>query len=191
MTSEAPAPASAALPHTRLSRVVDRALLWLGDRLGWVWLLLTLIVVLNVVLRYLFSEGRVELEELQWHLYSAGFLLGLATCFAGDQHIRVDVIHERLSPRTQAWIELYGLLLLFFPFVALVLIHSVPFVGFSWSMGEVSSAPGGLPMRWLIKATLPLAMALLGIAGVSRLSRVSAFLFGTPQPLAEEQRPDA
>ena len=27
-------------------------------------------------MRYLFGEGRVEFEEIQWHLYAIGFLLG-------------------------------------------------------------------------------------------------------------------
>lgn len=192
MTSESPPPPRQRLPRTGFSRRIDGALAWLGDQLGWVWLALTAIVVLNVTLRYLFNEGRIELEELQWHLYSAGFLLGMAVCFASDQHVRVDVIHERLSLRMRAWIELYGLLLLFFPFVFLVGWHALPFVEFAWRTAEVSPAPGGLPFRWLIKAALPLAMLLLGLAGLARLTRVTALLFGTPEPLAEpvENRPN-
>lgn len=166
------------LPHTRLSRFIDRWLTQLGQALSWVWLVLLVIIVLNVVLRYVFGEGRIEFEEIQWHLYSLGFLLGLSFAYQADVHIRVDVLHERLAPRTRAWIELYGILLLLLPFITLVLIYSVPFVALSYSLNEVSQAPGGLPFRWLIKAVLPLAFALLALAAVSRLSRVWAFLFG-------------
>jgi TRAP-type mannitol/chloroaromatic compound transport system permease small subunit len=82
---------------------------------------------------------------------------------------------------TRAWIELYGLLLLFFPFVIALIVFSAPFVAYSWSISEVSDAPGGLPYRWAIKSVLPLSMVLLLIAGVSRLSRVLAFLFDWPK----------
>jgi len=166
------------LPETAFSRVFDGWLDRIGRWLSWIWLVLLAVIVLNVVLRYAFAEGRVELEELQWHLYSVGFLLGLSYALKDDAHIRVDVIHERLSPRAQAWIELYGLLLLLLPFVALVIVYGVPFVLSSWNLKEVSQAPGGLGARWAIKAVLPLAFALLALAAASRLTRVWACLFG-------------
>ena len=98
-----------------------------------------------------------------------------------DDHIRVDIFHERLNLQARAWIELYGLLLLYFPFILSVIVFSVPFVAYSFDIGEVSDAPGGLPYRWAIKAVLPVAMILLVITGLSRFSRVLAFLFGWPR----------
>jgi TRAP-type mannitol/chloroaromatic compound transport system permease small subunit len=164
-------------PETALSRIVDGAMIRIGQVLSWIWLALLAVIMVNVVLRYFFSEGRIELEELQWHLYSVGFLIGMSYAYQADVHVRVDVLHERWSRRTQAWIELYGTLLLLVPFIALVVIYGVPFVQSSFAMHEISSSPGGLPMRWLIKAVLPLSFALLGIAVLARLSRVWSFLF--------------
>ena len=135
------------------------------------------IIVVNVVLRYAFSVGHIELEEIQWHIYSFGFLLGLSYAYQADSHIRVDVLHERWSPRTQAWVELYGTLLFLLPFVAVILIFSFPFVSTSFELGEISQSPGGLPYRWLVKAALPAGFLLLLLAVVSRLSRVCAVLF--------------
>jgi len=152
-----------------------------GRSISWIWLLLLLTIVFNVVLRYVFGEGRIELEEIQWHLYSTGFLLGIGYTFQIDGHIRVDVVHERLSPRTQAWLELYGILLCVLPFVALVLIYSVPFVATSFELGEVSVSPGGLPYRWVIKSMLTIGFALLLLAALSRLTQVWAYLFGGKQ----------
>lgn len=165
------------LPETAFSRRVDALLVAIGRAVSWVWLVLLGIIVLNVLLRYAFGEGRIEFEEIQWHLYSIGFLLGMSYAVQADTHIRVDVIHERLSPRAQAWIELYGIVLLLLPFIALVLIFSVPFVLQSYAVGEVSQAPGGLPLRWAIKAVMPLGFALLLLAALSRLTRVWTFLF--------------
>lgn len=169
------------LPQTRFSTAVSAAFTGMARWLSWIWLLLIVVVVVNVSMRYLLGEGRIEFEEIQWHLYAAGFLVGLSTCMSTDDHIRVDIFHERLSLNARAWIELYGLLLLFFPFVVSIVVFSVPFVSYSFGIGEISDAPGGLPYRWAIKAVLPLAMVLLLVTGLSRLSRVLAFLFGWPK----------
>ena len=169
------------LPHTRLSLAVDSFFDRLAGAVSWVWVILMAVIVVNVAMRYLFGEGRIEFEEIQWHLYAVGFLVGLSTCLATDNHVRVDVINERLSPRKRAWVELYGLLLLFFPFVIFVLLYSLPFVEYSFTIGEVSDAPGGLPFRWLIKAVLTLAMLLLVLAGAARILRVTSLLFGSPR----------
>ncbi|MFK7914219.1 MAG: TRAP transporter small permease subunit [Pseudomonadales bacterium] len=165
------------LPPTPLSQTIDRWIAACGRLVSWVWLLLLGVIVLNVLLRYAFGEGRIEFEEIQWHLYAVGFLVGLSYAYQADTHIRVDLLHERLTLRNQAWIELYGILLLLLPFILLILIYSVPFVLSSWNLQERSQAPGGLPMRWLIKAALPIGFGLLLLATVSRLSRVWAVLF--------------
>ena len=165
------------LPQTRLSRHVDPFLIALGQCVSWLWLALMAIIVVNVVLRYAFNQGRIEFEEVQWHIYATGFLLGLGYAYQGDAHIRVDVLHERFSPQLKAWIELYGIVLLLLPFIAVILIYGVPFVWVSFELGEVSPSPGGLPLRWAIKAMLPAGFLLLLAAAVSRLTRVWAFLF--------------
>ena len=177
-----------ALPHTRLSRRIDAGVRRIGETVSWVWLVLLVVIVANVTLRYVFGAGRIEFEELQWHLYSVGFLVALAYGIESDDHVRVDFLHERLSPRTQAWIDLYGLLLLFIPFVLLVLVYAVPFVRESYAVSEVSSSPGGLPLRWVIKSALLAGFALLLAAGFSRILRVSALLFGAPRPLPPDPR---
>ena len=83
-------------------------------------------IVLNVVLRYVFGEGRIEFEEIQWHIYSCGFLFGLSYALESDNHIRVDVLRERFSAPARAWVELYGILFLLFPFIFLVLFFLLP-----------------------------------------------------------------
>jgi len=165
------------LPETSFSRTIDSGINRIGRIVSWVWLALLIVIVANVTLRYVFGEGRVEFEEIQWHLYSLGFLVGLSFAYSSDNHIRVDVLHERLSPRRKAWIELYGILLLLLPFLTLVIVFSLPFVADSFRFGEISQAPGGLPYRWAIKAVLPIGFFLLLLATLSRLSRVWTFLF--------------
>ena len=165
------------LPNTVWSRRLDRLADHIGRGVSYVWLLLLGVIVINVLMRYVLNEGRIELEELQWHLYAVGFLLGLGYAYQADAHIRVDVLHEHFGHRVKAWIELYGIVLLLLPFIALILIYSMPFVTSSYAVAEVSASPGGLPLRWLIKAALPLGFGLLLLTVISRLLRVWHFLF--------------
>ena len=136
----------AELPHSAFSLKVDGWIRRIGSAISWIWLLLVGVIVLNVSMRYLLGEGRIEFEEIQWHLYAIGFLLGLSYCLESDDHVRVDVLYERFTPKTKAWVELFGILLFLFPFIALVLWYAVPFVAYSASIGEVSESPGGLPV---------------------------------------------
>ena len=167
------------LPETALSRVIDGVLSAIGHAGRWIWLVLMLVVVFNVALRYLFGEGRVELEETQWHLNAVGFLIAIAYGYRVDAHIRIDLVSLRMPPRTRVWVELYGTLFLFLPFIAMLLVFALPFVAMSYEMSEVSQSPGGLPLRWLIKGVLPAILVLLLLAMLSRLSRLWRYLTET------------
>ena len=86
------------LPHTPLSAGIDRVLARVGDGQSYLWLVLLGIIVINAVARYVFDEGRIELEELQWHLYSVGFLIGMSYAYQADTHIRC-LLYTSPSPR--------------------------------------------------------------------------------------------
>ena len=173
------------LPQTGFSWGIERFVHALAHGVSVIWLLLLLVIVVNVVSRYLFSQGRIEFEELQWHLYATGFLFGLSVACVDDAHIRVDVLRDRWHPVTLAWIELYGTVLLLLPFIALVIYASVPFVAYAFTTGEVSVAPGGLPYRWLIKSMLLAGFLLLLLVSLARLTRITCYLFGWPRSLGD------
>ena len=169
------------LPTTRLSRAVDRALSTIGRAASWLWVVLLAVIIVNVTLRYLFREGRIELEELQWHINALAFMLAIAYAYRVDAHIRIDLVSNRLRPRAQAWVEFYGTLLFLVPFIVAVLAFSWDFVAHSWAASEISASPGGLPFRWFLKGALPAAFLLLLAAVLSRLSRLWAYLAAKPE----------
>jgi TRAP-type mannitol/chloroaromatic compound transport system permease small subunit len=164
------------LPETRISRVIDGGIRSIGQLAGWLWVLLLGVIVLNVALRYLFGEGRVEFEQIQWHLNALAFLIAIAYAYSVDAHIRVDVVSARLSPRMQVWVELYGTFLLVVPFIVMLFIFSLPYFANSWALGETSQSPGGLPFRWFLKGVLPVVFILIMLGIIARLSRLWAYL---------------
>jgi len=174
--------AAFSLPETAISRPLDALVRVVGEAFSWIWAILIVLIVGNVILRYAIGTNFIALEELQWHLYAIGFMMGLSYTMLKDGHVRVDVLAEKLSHRSRAWIELVGLLLFVAPFIYLTIVYAIPFVERSWNLNETSPAPGGLPARWFLKGFIIVAFGFLGIAAFSRLTRVTAFLFGLPRP---------
>jgi len=175
-TAPAAGPSGIALPVTSFSRAVDRFIDWVGEVASALWLVLVLVIVVQVIARYAFGTGSIAMEELQWHLYAIGFMLGLSFTEMRERNVRIDVLAERFSQRTRLWIEVSGLLLLFLPFTIFVMWSAVPFFWSSYQLNETSAAAGGLPYRWFLKSFIVTAFALLVLVGLSRLTRVWAAL---------------
>lgn len=138
--------------------------------------ILILTILINVILRYVFNIGLVELEEVQWHLNAIVVMSCLAYTYQADEHIRVDIFHNRFSPKRRAWVEILGILFLFFPYVILVAWHAWGITSYSWSLREGSPMPSGLPARYIIKGVMALGLSLLALQGVAILFRNIAFL---------------
>lgn len=164
------------LPHTALSQAVDRLIRNTGESASWLWLVLVLVIIVQVLMRYVLGRGSIMLEELQWHIYGVGFLLGIPYCLQADRHVRIDVLAERWAPRTRAIVEIIGILIFLLPFAAAVTLEGVKLASQAWRLSEVSAAPGGLPYRWAIKAFIGVGFGLVCLAALSRLSRNAALV---------------
>ncbi|WP_432698228.1 TRAP transporter small permease subunit [Marinobacterium sp. YM272] len=175
-------------PRTAISDLLEGIVGFFGRYSAGIWVILMLLIVGNVIMRYALGTNFVALEELQWHLFAVGFMVALSYCFTQDDHVRVDVAAELLGPRKRAVIELFGIAVFFIPFCGFILYYAWPFVERSWQMGEVSAAPGGLPMRWLIKSVILLAFTLMILAAVGRFFRVLSFLCGWPKPRGDNNK---
>lgn len=136
------------------------------------------VIVFNVVLRYGFGIGMIELEELQWHLNALVVMGCLAYAYRDDAHVRVDVLHSRLGPRGKAVIELLGGVILLMPFIIGVTWFAWQSFAYSWSLGEGSPMPSGLPARYIIKFVFFAGFALLGLQGLAAIARALLTLRG-------------
>lgn len=174
------------LPTTRVSQALDDFIKRLGRLSSWLWIAVLAVVIANVFSRFVLNAGSIALEELSWHFFGAATLLSLSYAVATDSHVRVDVLRERFSLRTQAWVELVGIVLLLLPILYILVVDLIPYAHNAFIRNERSQAPSGLPYRWILKSIMPLAFALIGVAAVSRALRCSALLFGLPRPIWSE-----
>ena len=102
---------------------LERAINAFSDLLGKIAALLFVLMLFNVfydvIMRYLFNDVSIGMQELEWHLFAAMFMLGVPYTLRVGGHVRVDLIYERLSGNKKAWIDLLGSLLLLLPFALL------------------------------------------------------------------------
>ena len=153
----------------KLSDRIDRFSEISGRGLAWLVLVMVLLVSYDVIMRYFFMSGSIAIQELEWHLFSIIFLLGAAYTLKHDDHVRLDLVYRSrfMSDYRRAWINLACSLLFLIPFCVLIIISSWHFVFQAYQFSEGSPDPGGLPFRWILKATIPLGFFLLIIQGVS------------------------
>ncbi|NWN90032.1 TRAP transporter small permease subunit [Marinobacter adhaerens] len=164
---------------------LDEALARLSSMCGWVACLAMLLMVANVfydvIARYAFSEVSIGLQEMEWHLFSVVFLLGIPYALRTDGHVRVDVFYAQWSNKTRAWVNLTGALLFVIPFAWLIGIYGYDFTLDSYSLGEGSGDPGGLPHRWVIKSLIPFTALFIAIAGLNMATYALRVLSGEKQ----------
>ena len=168
-------------PRTFISDIIEKALEMFSYVLNTIWIVLVLLIVVNVTMRYALGVNYIWVEEVQWHLYSVGFMFGIGYALMHDSHVRVDVLAATLRPKTRAWIEIFALAVIILPMCWIIISYAIPFTEASFNRGERSSAPGGLANRWMIKGVIVLAFAYIALAAFARLLRVTSCLFNFPR----------
>lgn len=140
---------------------------WLA---GWLCVAMIGVVFIDVIARYVFASGSIAMQEMEWHLFAAVFLLGAAYTMRENANVRVDIFYGRMGPRKKAVVDILGTLLFVIPMCSLILYSSYDFVAYSYQIQEVSVDPGGLPYRFAFKALLPLGYLLVLVQSLAVVS---------------------
>ena len=140
-----------------------------GRAVSWLVLAMVLLVTYDVSMRYFFSSGSIALQEMEWHLFAAIFLLGAAYTFKHDDHVRLDLLYQSrfMNDYRRAWVNFLGGMLMLIPFCVLIIYCAWPFVSLSFNSLEGSPDPGGLPYRWILKAAIPAGFVMLLLQGIA------------------------
>ncbi|PPR16152.1 MAG: hypothetical protein CFH33_00905 [Alphaproteobacteria bacterium MarineAlpha9_Bin3] len=162
----------------KISLKLENILVFIGKIGAWLSLPLIGIIIFDIISRRFFVLGSTKLQEMEWHLHAALFLLALGYAYVKNSHVRIEVIRESFSTKIKSILEVIGILFFILPYTALIVWFGLDFVSRSFQMNEVSSALTGLSHRWIIKSFVPMGMAFLWLAGISVLCRNLAYLIG-------------
>jgi TRAP-type mannitol/chloroaromatic compound transport system permease small subunit len=142
----------------------------------------------NAVLRYAFNLGSNAWLEAQWYLFALAVMGGAPMLLKLNEHVRVDVVYGGRAPRTKAWIDALGLLLVLLPVCGIVIHLSWQFALDSFHQHELSPSAGGL-IRWPVKAAIPVGFGLLGLQALAELLKRLIYLRGGEVNLPQYERP--
>lgn len=148
-------------------RIMDAFSEKTGAVVSWLSTLLVIAVFYDVIMRYVFRNGSIAIQELQWHIFSVIFLLGAAFTLKRDGHVRVDIIYTKMSRKAKAWVDFVCTFIFLIPFSIIIIYSTKMFIMGSWAVREISPDPGGLHFRYLLKAMIPAGFVLLILQGVS------------------------
>ena len=170
----------------KLSKMIDALNEGIGKIVMWLVLAAVLISATNAIVRKAFDISSNAYLEIQWYLFAAVFMLGAGYAFLRNAHVRIDFISSKLSKRTNAIIDILGIVVFVMPLCLILIVLSWPFFINAWNTGEMSSNAGGL-IRWPVYLLVPVGFSILLLQSLSELIKRIAFLRGLiAEPISAE-----
>jgi TRAP-type mannitol/chloroaromatic compound transport system permease small subunit len=167
-------------------RLIDRISIVSGKIVAWMILPMSLSLVYEVVVRYVFNAPTIWASDVSQILYGMFFMLGSAYALQRQQHIRTDFLYGKWSARTRGLVDAACYIGLYFPALFFFLWVGSEFAYRSILFNEKIVTSPWMPIIWPLKLAIPISTLLLLIQGISELAK-SLFAAKTGVSLYEEQ----
>lgn len=152
-------------------RVIESTSEWAGKIGGWFCIPLILVLVYEVVARYVFDAPTIWAHESARMLGATVVALGWAYVHRYREHVTIDVVYTRLSPRGQALIDVLCTLVFFFPLLVVVTWSSFDFTRVAWAGHEVLIESYWYPPSGPIRMVVTLGLCLFMLQGIANFVR--------------------
>ncbi len=136
-----------------------------------------------VVMRYAFNRAPVWADEVVGFMLVGIVMLAAAQCLRRGEHIGVDLLTARLSPRGKAWAQAWASLSVVVVSVILI-VNGWQSAMFARKLGILTEGNLEIPVFWL-QLFLPLGGVMMLLVALEALARQAA---GLP-PLAAPAAP--
>jgi TRAP-type mannitol/chloroaromatic compound transport system permease small subunit len=134
------------------------------------------VLLYAAISRYFFNAPLLWAIETSQFLMAAYYLLGGAFSLQLGSHVRMDVLYERWSPRTQAAVDSVTALFLIF-FLVLLLKGGWASTVYSWDTNQANYSAWA-PRMWPIKAVMVIGIGLMLLQALSMLFKDLARALG-------------
>ena len=162
----------------QLARKIDAFQERVGNGVSWLMLGMVVLVFGDVISRYVFNRSSVFVQEAEWHLFGLVYLLAAGYTMLYDEHVRIDVLYAKWTPRKKAAADFVLLFVMFLPSAIMILVTTWPFVLHSVQVNEGSPDPGGIPGRWAYKSVIIFGFLLLMLQAVSQAIKNFYWMMG-------------
>jgi len=154
-----------------LSKFIDRLSKWVGKASAWLIPILIAELVYDTIARYLFNAPTAWSYDISYMLYGAAFMGGASYTLLLDEHVRIEVIYEKVSRRSRAIIDAIGYVVFFFPSMGALLYFGTEFTIKSWKLLETSGESMWSPPIYPFKTIIPITALLLIFQGIIEFVR--------------------
>ena len=169
----------------RAVAAIDGINRWVGRIVSWLTLATVIICGAVVLLRYVAGQGHVWMQELYVWTHAMTFMLAAGFAYLLNAHVRVDIFYAGLGPRGKAWVDLFGVIFLLFPWLVLLAWTSWTYVSYSWQTNEISVQNNGMPAMYVLKSALLGFVFLVALQGLAWIGRCVLVLAGREPPPVE------
>lgn len=160
--------------HTTLN-VIEKTIIWIGLTAGWI-LLMPIIFsrFYDIIARQYTNVQSTTVQFIEWDFFFILVCLIFGFTYFRDGHARIDIVRNRFSTRTIAWIEVLGIIFLLTPFCLICIIYGVQHAAVSHQFGEKWWVP--FAEGWMRKSIMPVGFFLLLISAIVILIRNCIFI---------------
>ena len=96
----------------------------IGEAVKWFLPLLVLSIAFTVFALSIFGQSWTKLFESAEYLHASVIMLGAAATLLAGKHVRVDVFHTNMSPKSRALVDFIGFYALLLPVCLIILWNS-------------------------------------------------------------------
>jgi TRAP-type mannitol/chloroaromatic compound transport system permease small subunit len=165
------APVVAEDPTLRMSTPftdwIDRLNTKAGEYVAYWAVIAVFVYYYEVLARFVFNSPTNWVHESMFLMFGMQYMISGAYAYREDQHVRVDVIYSKFSPRGKAIADIVTSVF-FFIFTLTMAWTGWRFAADAVGNHETSFTEWGI-QYWPVKLTLPLGAALIALQGVSKL----------------------
>jgi TRAP-type mannitol/chloroaromatic compound transport system permease small subunit len=156
-------------------QIIDRVNGWVGRILSYFVAVMTVLIVIEVVMRYFFNAPTSWNNDLTQMIFGTYAVLAGGFVLMRGGHVNVDILSSHFSPKVQAIIAIVTSPLFFF-FCGMLLVYGGSFAWESLSAWETTRSAWD-PPAWPVKLMIPLGAILLLLQGIATLIRNIVALF--------------
>ncbi len=160
----------------KLARSITRLNRWIGEKAAWMILPIFLMMIVDVVMRYLVGRPSIWTGEFTQLLFGVYAVIGGGYMLAERAHVNVDIFYGSFSRRRKALVDALTSVL-FFMFMA-VLLYQGGLMAWESMLSLETSQSIWNPQIWPVKLAVPVAGVLMLLQGIVRLAADIRLLMG-------------
>ncbi len=139
-----------------------------GKLTSYLALPLIIVVIYEVLMRYLFNAPTIWAFEATTLIYGCHFILGFGYAHKHNGHVSIDIFEARLPNRLRTILRIIVNLVLFLPTVGMLAIWGVIYATTSWQNWELASTSWAPPL-YPFKTLMAIGFVLLLLQGIAKL----------------------